>query len=79
MNTPEVGRKRSVTLTRREADALIWAGRGLTAEQTGARMGIAESTVKDIRCNALRRLDAVCLTQALSIALRRGDLTVDQL
>jgi DNA-binding CsgD family transcriptional regulator len=79
MNTPEVGRKRSVTLTRREADALIWAGRGLTAEQTGARMGIAESTVKDIRCNALRRLDAVCLTQALSIALRRGDLTVEQL
>lgn len=79
MNSPEVGRKRSVTLTPREADALIWAGRGLTAEQTGARMGIAESTVKDIRCNALRRLDAVCLTQALSIALRRGDLTVDQL
>lgn len=79
MNTPEVGRKRSVTLTRREADALIWAGRGLTAEQTGARMGIAESTVKDIRCNALRRLNAVCLTQALSIALRRGDLTVEQL
>jgi DNA-binding CsgD family transcriptional regulator len=79
MSTPEIGRKRSVTLTRREADALIWAGRGLTAEQTGARMGIAESTVKDIRCNALRRLDAVCLTQALSIALRRGDLTVEQL
>lgn len=79
MNTPEIGRKRSVTLTRREVDALIWAGRGLTAEQTGARMGIAESTVKDIRCNALRRLDAVCLTQALSIALRRGDLTVEQL
>lgn len=79
MSTHEVGRRRSVELTRREADALIWAGRGLTAEQTGARLGLAESTVKDIRCNALRKLDAVCLAQALSIALRRGDLTVEQL
>lgn len=70
---------RSEKLTRREIDALIWAGRGLTAEQTGARMGIAASTVKDTRCSALRRLNAVCLTQALSVALRRGDLTVDQL
>ena len=80
MSSPDVGgRKRSETLTPRERDVLVWAGRGLTADQTGARMGIAESTVKDLRGNALRRLDAVCLTQALSIAIRRGDLSVEQL
>lgn len=79
MNTHETGRKRSASLTPREAEVLVWAGRGLTAEQTGIRMGIAESTVKDTRSAALRRMDAVCLTQALSVALRRGDLTVEQL
>jgi DNA-binding CsgD family transcriptional regulator len=80
MSSPDVvGRRRSESLTPRERDVLVWAGRGLTADQTGARMGIAASTVKDLRCNALRRLDAVCLTQALSVAIRRGDLSVDQL
>lgn len=73
------GRRRSESLTPRERDVLVLAGRGLTADQTGARMGVAASTVKDLRCNALRRLDAVCLTQALSVALRRGDLKVEQL
>ena len=80
MSSPEViGRSRSQALTRREIDALVWAGRGLTAEQSGAQMGVAENTVKDFRNNALRRLNAVCIAQAIVIALKRGDISLEQL
>lgn len=72
-------RTRSKKLTPREAQALIWAARGLTAEQTAARMGIATTTVKDTRKCAISRMESVCLTQALAVALKRGDLTIDQL
>lgn len=77
--TPAERRTRSKTLTPREAQSLIWAARGLTAEQSAVRMGIATSTIKDIRKSAISRMDSVCLTQALAVALRRGDLTIDQL
>lgn len=77
--TPAERRTRSKSLTPREAQSLIWAARGLTAEQSAARMGIATTTVKDIRKSAISRMDSVCLTQALAVALRRGDLTIDQL
>lgn len=76
---PTRRRARSKSLTPREAEALIWAARGLTAEQTALRMGIATATVKDTRKNAISRMESVCLTQALAVALRRGYLTVDQL
>mgnify|MGYP003613961381 CR=1 FL=1 len=54
-------------------------GEPLTAEQTAARMGVATATVKDTRKSAISRMESVCLTQALAVALRRGDLTIDQL
>ena len=80
MNTPEViGRVRSQSLTPRERDALVWAGRGLTAEQSGAQMGITENSVKDVRKSALRRVGAVCLAQAIVIAIKRGDISIEQL
>jgi len=77
--TPAERRTRSKKLTPREAQALVWAARGLTAEQTSTRMGISTLTVKDTRRSAINRMDSVCLTQALAVALKRGDLTIDQL
>ena len=75
----EVGRTRSQALTPREAEALVWAGRGLTAEQSGSQMGITENTVRDVRRSALRRVGAVCLAQAIVIALKRGELSIEEL
>lgn len=73
------GRRRSESLSQRERDALTWAARGLTAEQSSSQMGVTEGTVKDHRKNALRRMGAVCLAQAIVIALKRGEISLEQI
>jgi DNA-binding CsgD family transcriptional regulator len=59
-------------LTARERAALGWTAEGLTAEETGARMGLTASAVNYHSGNAARKLGAVNKHHAAILALRRG-------
>lgn len=64
------------TLPPREHDVLVASAEGLTAKTTARRLGISPHTVRVYRDNAMRRLGAVTITQAVVIALNSGALTL---
>jgi NarL family two-component system response regulator YdfI len=62
----------SATLTPRERDVLDMLARGLSNKQIGARLTLAENTVKFHVASILAKLDATTRTQAVTIGVRRG-------
>jgi DNA-binding CsgD family transcriptional regulator len=59
-------------LTRRETEVLQSAADGSTAIDTGSSLGISARTVNGHRAGAAKRLQAVSITHAVAIALRKG-------
>jgi DNA-binding NarL/FixJ family response regulator len=74
---PEVSQQLSdffpeVALTPREAEVLLWVGRGLGNKEIGEKIGAAAGTVKAHVQNILGKLEAKDRTHAVTIALQRG-------
>lgn len=67
---------RNGTLTRRERDVLALAGRGLTNQEIADQLFISTRTVKCTLHRACVRLGAHNRTQAVIMAIRRGDLHI---
>lgn len=61
-------------LTLRQRQVLFLAARGMTAEETAAKLGIGAETVKTHRREAMKTLDAPNLTNAVFKALRTGQI-----
>jgi DNA-binding NarL/FixJ family response regulator len=59
-------------LTPRERDVLELLGGGLSNKQIGARLSLAENTVKFHVASILAKLEATTRTQAVTIGMRRG-------
>ncbi len=59
-------------LTAREREVLDLLARGWSNKQIGARLGVAENTVKFHVASILAKLDATTRTQAVTIGVRRG-------
>jgi DNA-binding CsgD family transcriptional regulator len=59
-------------LSQRELDCLIWASRGKTYKEISIIMELSWGTIKTYLDHARYKLDAVNLTQAVAIAVRRG-------
>jgi len=58
---------------------LVCAAReGLTWKETARKLGIASQTVKNHRYEAMRRLDARSIPQALWRAVERGLIKIDR-
>lgn len=57
-------RQATPSVTNRQAQILKMRAMGYTSEYIGIRLGITESTVKNITAMAYRRLDASCLVDA---------------
>lgn len=60
------------TLSRREAECLLWAARGKTAWETATILQISESAVKKHYNSAAAKLNARTRTQAVAVAICRG-------
>ena len=59
-------------LTGREREVLEMLARGLSNKQIGARLNVAENTVKFHVASILAKLEATTRTQAVTIGVRRG-------
>ena len=59
-------------LSQRELDCLIWASRGKTYKEISIIMELSWATIKTYLDAGRYKLDAVNLTQAVAIAVRRG-------
>lgn len=59
----------------RTGQALVCAAMGMTAKATAKAMGCQVSTVDSLRSNAMYKLHASNMVQAVSEAYRRGVLT----
>ena len=66
-------------LTEREVDVLRLIGRGLTNREAASVLRIAESTVKNHMNNLMAKLDVSDRTEAVSYAIARGILAMDEL
>ena len=66
-------------LTEREVDVLRLIGRGLTNREVASVLRIAESTVKNHMNNLMAKLDVSDRTEAVSYAIGRGILAIDEL
>lgn len=66
-------------LTEREADVLRLIGRGLTNREVASVLHIAESTVKNHMNNLMAKLDVSDRTEAVSYAIARGIIAMDEL
>ena len=66
-------------LTEREVDVLRLIGRGLTNREVASVLLIAESTVKNHMNNLMAKLDVSDRTEAVSYAIGRGILAIDEL
>ncbi len=66
-------------LTEREVQVLRLIGRGLTNREAAQVLRIAESTVKNHLNNLMAKLDVSDRTEALSYAITRGILAVEEL
>ncbi len=66
-----------VALTPREAEVLLWVGRGLGNKEIGEQIGAAPGTVKAHIQNILSKLSAKDRTHAVTIALQRGIIHLD--
>lgn len=61
----DAGPAMTPSVTSRQAEILKLRALGYTSEYIGYRLGIQETTVKNITALAYRRLDANCLVDAL--------------
>lgn len=66
-------------LTEREVEVLRLIGRGLTNREAAGVLQIAESTVKNHLNNLMAKLDVSDRTEAVSYAITRGIITVEEL
>ena len=66
-------------LTEREIEVLRLIGRGLTNRETAGVLQIAESTVKNHLNNLMTKLDVSDRTEAVSYAIGRGIISLDEL
>ena len=66
-------------LTEREVEVLRLIGRGLTNREAAGVLNIAESTVKNHINNLMAKLDVSDRTEAVSYAITRGIITVEEL
>lgn len=66
-------------LTEREVEVLRLIGRGLTNREAANVLNIAESTVKNHLNNLMSKLDVSDRTEAVSYAIARGIITIDEL
>ena len=66
-------------LTEREVDVIRLIGRGLTNREVASVLRIAESTVKNHMNNLMAKLDVSDRTEAVSYAIGRGILAIDEL
>lgn len=66
-------------LSGRELQALHGAALGETAAVTGARLHLAEDTVRAYRKAACAKLDAPNVTRAVVVAIGSGMLNIDRL
>lgn len=64
----------SSVLTPRLRDCLVLARDGLTAIHMGVALGLSYRTVNQYLSDAYRRLGARNRAQAVSIAIRRGEI-----
>jgi two-component system, NarL family, response regulator DevR len=71
--TPVVGSERLGMLTDQERTVLRLIGEGLTNRQIGARMGLAEKTVKNYTSHVLAKLGLERRTQAAILATQLRD------
>lgn len=60
------------SLSPREKEVLLWAGRGKSAWETAQLLGLCESTVKSYMRNACARLGVKNKTHAVAICLTHG-------
>jgi len=67
-----------VALTPREVEVLSFVAKGLGNKEIGDRLGTASGTVKMHLQHILGKLGASDRTHAVTLALRRGILTLDQ-
>jgi DNA-binding CsgD family transcriptional regulator len=74
LRMPRAWRSRSPStdLTPPERDVLACAAKGMTIKQSAEHLGKSQNTVASQRQSALRRLDAMSLSAAVAIAMRRG-------
>jgi two-component system, NarL family, response regulator DevR len=71
--TGTAGGDRLATLTEQERTVLRLIGEGLTNRQIGARMGLAEKTVKNYTSHLLAKLGLERRTQAAILATELRD------
>lgn len=65
-------------LTEREIEVLTHAGRGLTNKQIGQALFISDRTVQGHLQNTYQKLGVTSRTEAVTVALQRGLITLDQ-
>jgi DNA-binding CsgD family transcriptional regulator len=70
---------RARVLTRRQREVLALAANGNTSAAIGRRLGISPDTVNTILGAAYRTLGAHDRAHAVALALRLGDLTLEQI
>jgi two-component system, NarL family, response regulator len=78
---PDIGvrlaeRMGSPVLSKRERDVLQLLPKGMSNQEIGAALQIAEGTVKSHINNILSKLNVADRTQAVIVALRRGLITI---
>lgn len=64
-------------LSTRELQVLERAARGETSEETAAALHLSPETVKSYRKNTIAKLGARNLHHAIALAIRHGQLSVD--
>jgi DNA-binding CsgD family transcriptional regulator len=72
-------RRQDTILTRRERDVLILAGRALTNQEIADRLVISVSAVRTFLNRACTKLGARKRADALVLALKRREITIDEI
>lgn len=75
---PTVAPRKS-RLTLAQHDALVDAAQGLTAKQSADRQNTTENAIKKLRFRICRKLGTSRITNAISIAIATGELTLPEL
>lgn len=65
-------------LTERELEILRLAARGLTNKQIGAQLDISDRTVQNHLANTYSKLEVASRTEAVTVALQRGLIQLDE-
>ena len=68
------GGRRSVSLTRRERECLLWASRGKGQEEIATIMGLRPRTVRFHQENAMCKLEARNIAEAVALAITLGHI-----